>query len=658
MSDREHKTVNDLTGVENYDSDYSETEDNKSWIFDPDEHWFKRWQFWGSSLAAPTSVSTAALVAELVYPDGAVAAVELVTAIASGVVATKSFSSKMPPHLSWGALAMTVAASQAFATTVAGPLAGLIAWGVAGAAGVAARLTYRHNTREDRFARMDRRAKYETARMKQRAAERRQAEADFVPDLIGATPEETDIRRAVWDVFKVSLISCPVAYTRTGWKATVGLPTGLGRKSAKDGWDRVSSALRRNGRFVISNGEFSNDLVVKFLDRNAVATYDIRWTPDKLSDDPKRVSLGIDTETGDPVHLHFDERLLVCGASGTGKSWSTRALLAHAHKYGDVVMIDGKGEEGTAWGSVCRVATEADEINGLVDELHAEMNRRKLDLRGRGLSVWDGDQLTVFIDEGQVVLAGIQADKDESKDRLQRLIELSSLGRSRGIVMWWATQKPVMSGPAPGVHNLIAPNLLQRFSLRVADQQEAQTALDDCAHYGPNLIPDDKGMRGHGYLKGYGPSLIHTWTMDDAAVKSLPRKVWGSVTPQGGATDADKVQRCLTAHPDWSNRAIGSELGFSEFKVRQIRKGLSSTAADPWADTSVDLFKSDTAELLSADRDDQIMAALRANPCVRLADLARAVDTHKQTVKRALDRLMADGLVVRDSDGCFAPVDS
>lgn len=656
MSDRESKTVNDLTGVENYDSHYDEQEDHKSWIYDPDEYWYKRWQFWGSSLAAPTSVTVAAGVAELVYPGGAVAAVELVTAIASGTVAAESFRSKMPPHLSWGATALTVAASQAFATTVAGPVAGLIAWAVAGAASVAARLTYRHSTRDDRFARMERRAKYEKARMKQRAAEQRRAAADFVPDLIGATPEESDLRRAVWDVFKASLVSCPVTHTNTGYAAVLGLPVGLSRDQVRTQWDKISSALMVHGRFVLADGPMTNELVAKFIDAGKRSTVDVTWGEHRLSDDPMLMSIGTNTETGEPVLIHADERTLICGASGTGKSWASRAMMAHAHTHGDLVLIDGKGEEGTVWAHVARVVIEADEILAMIDELHDEMNRRKLIMRNAGLSVWDRSQLTAVVDEGQVVLALIGTEKEEAKERMQKLRELSSLGRSRGVVLWWATQKPVMSGQAPGIDNLIAPNMLQRFSLRVADEQEARTALDDCAHYAPNLIPDDRSMRGHGYLKGFGPSLIQTWTMNDDAVKSLPRKVWSSEAPQGGASDSDKVARYFLANPGASNRTAAAALGFSETRTRRLRKAVPVAGADPWAappgeDATV------VMEAGPADRDDQIMAALRSDPCVRLADLARVVGANQQTVKRSLDRMASDGLVVRDDQGCWAPVD-
>jgi S-DNA-T family DNA segregation ATPase FtsK/SpoIIIE len=292
--------------------------------------------------------------------------------------------------------------------------------------------------------------------------------------------------------------------------------------SAKSDSIRNLLGARANLRMRITGGSRGGWAVISLGTRKATDNTSAMWTPELMPADPLMMSLGQDTETGEHVLIPFDERMLIAGASGTGKSWSTRPLLATAHLRGDLVLIDGKGEEGTVWESVCRVAVEADEIEDVIDEIHAEMNRRKRDMKARGISVWDGPQLTVLVDEGQVVLAQVKGDAD----RLQRLVELSSLGRSRGIVLWWATQKPVMSGGAPGVHNLIAPNLLTRFSLRVADAQEAQTALDDCADYAPHKIERGKEWRGHGYLKDYGPRIIRTWTLDDPGVKALPRRIW------------------------------------------------------------------------------------------------------------------------------------
>jgi IclR helix-turn-helix domain/FtsK/SpoIIIE family len=310
--------------------------------------------------------------------------------------------------------------------------------------------------------------------------------------------------------------------------------------------------------------------------RSAAADMATAWTPDLMPADPLMMSLGLDTETGEEVLIPFDERMLIAGASGTGKSWSSRPLMATAHLRGDFVLIDGKGEEANEWEGICRCAVELDEIDDVIDEIHDEMNRRKADMKRRRISVWDGPQLTVEVDEGQVVLASVKKDAD----RLQRLIELSSLGRSRGIVLWWATQKPTMSGSAPGVHNLIAPNLLTRVCLRVADAQEAQTALDDCADYLPQKIERGKEWRGHGYLKDYGPRLIRTWTLDNEGVRALPSKVWYGDAPASASRPALRLVKDEPQDAIPDQAAVDDELTDNQRAVLKAVEDSASTNAE------------------------------------------------------------------------------
>ncbi|MEU8770229.1 ATP-binding protein [Streptomyces griseus] len=365
-------------------------------------------------------------------------------------------------------------------------------------------------------------------------------------------------------------------------------------KTLSDKADSVRALLgaRTALRVRITSASRGGWAVVSLATRSAAAGVSSLWTPDRIPADPLMMSLGLDTETGDEVLVPFDERLLVSGASGTGKSWSFRPLIATAHLRGDVVLIDGKGEEANIWENVCRVAVEADEITTAVDDGHAEMTRRKHDMKKRGISVWDGRQLTVVIDEGQVILALIQRDKD----RLQRLIELSSLGRSRGVVLWWATQYPLTDGAAPGVHKLIAPNLLTRFSLRVAGTTQAQVALDDCAHYAPHQIPDGREYRGHGYLKGYGPRMLRTWTLDDTGVRALPKSIWtpGNPTnnqtapaplrlvkntaPSGIASNRDKVLGAVQAGSRTA-KEVADATGLNKGTVSREIKALTTSGA-------------------------------------------------------------------------------
>ncbi|MBK3534601.1 DUF87 domain-containing protein, partial [Streptomyces sp. MBT72] len=60
---------------------------------------------------------------------------------------------------------------------------------------------------------------------------------------------------------------------------------------------------------------------------------------------------GVNTITGEPVMVPLGRRMLVAGTSGSGKSWSTRALLAEASEYVDhrLVVIDPKRVEAINW---------------------------------------------------------------------------------------------------------------------------------------------------------------------------------------------------------------------------------------------------------------------------------------------------------------------
>ncbi|MGI5457863.1 type IV secretory system conjugative DNA transfer family protein [Streptomyces sp. CA-249302] len=390
-------------------------------------------------------------------------------------------------------------------------------------------------------------------------------------------------------------VTTPPAMEPGGIRCEIRLDGTWTVKTLADKADSVRALLgaRTALRIRITSASRGGWAVLTLATRSAAAGVPSLWTPDRIPSDPLTMSLGLDTETGDEVLVPFDERLLVSGASGTGKSWSFRPLMATAHLRGDLVLIDGKGEEANIWEPVCRVAVEQDDITDAVDQAHAEMTRRKTDMKQRGISMWDGPQLTIVVDEGQVILALITKDKD----RLQRLIELSSLGRSRGVVLWWATQYPLTDGGAPGVHKLIAPNLLTRFSLRVAGTTQAQVALDDCAHYAPHQIPDGREYRGHGYLKSYGPRMLRTWTLDDAGVRALPTSIWSPApstggqpprtplhlvkntpAPAGAATNRDKVLDAVQSGARTA-KGVADATGLNKGTVSREIKALTANGA-------------------------------------------------------------------------------
>ncbi|MEU8623173.1 MarR family transcriptional regulator [Streptomyces sp. NPDC048623] len=448
----------------------------------------------------------------------------------------------------------------------------------------------------------------------------------------GASAEERQLLERLHPTFWVEhaherglggTVTTPPALEAGGIRCEIRLDGTWTVKTLADKADSIRALLgaRTALRMRITSASRGGWAVLTLATRSAAADVSSLWTPDRIPADRELMSLGVDIETGEEVLIPYAERLLVSGASGTGKSWSTRPLMATAHMRGDMVLIDGKGEESIPWEGICRTANEPTEIDAVVDESWAEMIRRKAEMKKRGISVWDGRQLTVFIDEGQVVLARIMGDKP----RLQRLVELSSLGRSRGVVLWWATQYPVVDGSAPGLHKMIAPNLLTRFSLRVATTTQSGVALDDCADYAPHQIPQGKEWRGHGYLKGYGPRLIRTWTLDDNGVRRLPKSVWSGSAPT----------------PEMLNG------GAAPATTQGLR--LVKAEAAPAASVPAPRTEAETAVL------DAVRAA--GGP-VRQKDLVDKSGLAKGTVSKTVTRLVESGELVKAADGTITAAPS
>lgn len=369
-----------------------------------------------------------------------------------------------------------------------------------------------------------------------------------------------------------------------------------GKLSDAEGNIRALLGARTALRIEIKPGEHGGWATITLRTRLAGDGADMTWTP-------ARSGIGLDTVTGRPVQVPLDCRLIVCGMSGSGKSWSSRSLMARAHLVGDLVYVDGKGEEATIWEKICRVAVEPNEIRAAVAEVHREMNRRKVEMKRRGISVWDGRQLTLYVDEGRVILAL------KDKKMIQQLIDVSALGRSRGVILWWATQYPTTSGDAPGIHPQIAANADVRVSLRVKNLTHAQVALDDDADYGPQLIRRDQ--RGHLYVSGHGPNLIRSWTMPDPLVRTLPTSVWH-------AAPAGPGEKNLTVVPDDDD----------ETEVEY---------ADP-ADTTASL-------------DARVLGAVaQADEPVRQAHIVTATGAAQGSISKAVKRLIEAGTLVRRGD--------
>jgi S-DNA-T family DNA segregation ATPase FtsK/SpoIIIE len=345
--------------------------------------------------------------------------------------------------------------------------------------------------------------------------------------------------------------------------------------------------------------------------------------------------------------------------------------MAEASEHADhrLVIFDRKHIEARNWEHRARIATELDDMRSLCEELEDEgESRLKLIPRGRDVVEISPSRprITVFVDEGGELISDSKTkhpvDEEGRKDYgdiMTRMRTIARKYRAAEIILVWCTQKPALSGDGHGLDSQIAGQLMMRLSLALATSTDTQVVFgNDAIERGwkANELP----MPGFALFRNQElgpkskPHMLQMRAMSPQDVIDLPDKpIWHRET--GRASKADVAAR----------KVLESAMGPAN------RSGkLAQRVDDPWAvpdDTAtlvldggdlVTTSSAPTVRVAAADRDDQIMDALRASPCARLSDVARAVGANKGTVSKALNRMAADGLVVRDSAGCWSPLAS
>lgn len=263
-----------------------------------------------------------------------------------------------------------------------------------------------------------------------------------------------------------------------------------------------------------------------------------------LSWSPEREGIGLDADTAEVAHVNTDERLLVAGTSGSGKSVALRVLMAEAlaKPHAALVILDLKRAEGALWRHTARVENEPEGVQAVIDELIAEMKERETIMEARGIDLWEPTDerpnITVAVDEGAELMA-------EVPDALGGLRSLARRARAAGIRLWWATQKPTMSGNGPGLDSQIAGQLTTQVCLAVAGQKEARVVLgEDATGNGWHAEHLEKG--GWALVRVQGedrdPDPVRVWFMKKEDVKALPaRKAWRREAPTSIAALANDV---------------------------------------------------------------------------------------------------------------------
>jgi len=334
--------------------------------------------------------------------------------------------------------------------------------------------------------------------------------------------------------------------------------------------------------------------------RTRVRDLDLTWTPD-------RKGLGLNADTGEVVYVDVTDRLSVAGMSGAGKSVALRVLMAEALSLPNtmLVIIDLK-VEGALWSHVARVESEADGIQSVIDDLVTEMKERETIMRTESLDTWEPTpqrpRIAVVVDEGAELMS-------EVPDSVNGLRSIARRARSAEIPLWWATQKPTVTGPGKGLDSAISAQLTSQVCMAVSSPTEARNVLGEDA--------TAKGWHAEDLLKG-GWSLVRVqgedrtpdptrvWHMTKEHVKALePRSPWRRAKTLSPVTEKDALVIALELSEGLqgvSTVRIGVALGISDAEVH-VRMRVHGVEPEPNA------FAMGNGERVRGYRRDKLEAA-------------------------------------------------
>ena len=205
--------------------------------------------------------------------------------------------------------------------------------------------------------------------------------------------------------------------------------------------------------------------------------------------------------------------LLIAGTTGCGKSEVLRTIVAGLAaqcppRRLEFVFIDFKGGAAlaplTGLPHLTTLLTDlgADEIRRALLFLRSELRRRELVLAAHGLrdmaEVLGRDAQTPAIRELVVVVDEAKMLTDAFPEAAQELAVVATVGRSLGVHLVLATQRPQGALPAD-----VRTNVTQALCLRVRTEQESVDVVG-----GTQAARIPSGLPGRGYLdRGDGPAV-------------------------------------------------------------------------------------------------------------------------------------------------------
>ncbi|SCY77580.1 DNA segregation ATPase FtsK/SpoIIIE, S-DNA-T family [Streptomyces sp. 136MFCol5.1] len=422
-------------------------------------------------------------------------------------------------------------------------------------------------------------------------------------------------------------VPTPAKLTPAGLVSHVRLDGRWTPKTFRAKADEIRALLgaRTDLRMEITSGSHGDRATITLRTRSAADGIDLNgWTPG--------APWGVDTVTGEPVMVPLGRRMLVAGTSGSGKSWSTRALLAEGSEAEDhrLVVIDPKRVEAMNWQHRARAAITPDEVLDVTDDLVAEMHER-LALIPRGQDVIaisaERPRITVFVDEGAEVIAmaatpRARPTKEDPGDPdwgriMDNLRTLARMARAAEIILIWATQKPTMDRNG-GIDPQISAQITYRAALALSTSGESRVVFGEDA--------TEKGWHAH-ELPMPGVAMLRF------GPKAKPHPI-----STRAFSPADVI--ALPDRPTWHR---GSSRP-SRTSLRLVKESATPTAATASAPASV----------VAETNRDRVLRAVH-DGARTLRDITDRTGINKGTVSREIKALTATGALRRTADGGLQP---
>ena len=131
---------------------------------------------------------------------------------------------------------------------------------------------------------------------------------------------------------------------------------------------------------------------------------------------------------------------LIAGVSGSGKSYVENLLIKKLlEKEAALILIDPKRVELVEYKESLKVLRYASEIDDCLDALYeaeSVMMDRYRYMQSNGLKSYPGSPLYIILDEVAPIARG-----SEKKEVLERLYQISSLGRAAKVFLYICTQR-------------------------------------------------------------------------------------------------------------------------------------------------------------------------------------------------------------------------